>query len=413
MQEEVKQKMKIIDKIKTDGLKATIKLTSQILAEKINRLAFNIAQHFPVRDNYIVFESSPDLSDNAYALFDYMNKNGILEQYKTIWLVDNPQNFRNTKSVTYLKKGWGKLAVKTYSTIAVCKYYICDHNCMIQKKRDNQVVLYLSHGIGFKKAKGAPNITDNYSYIVSHGNLSTEIIRSYFNADPEMVKELGYPRNDYLFEKNDDIRKRFEEKYAFSKYDKVILWMPTFRKSYSKSISEDYIENATGLPLFNTLDDLNAFDKFLEKENILMILKLHHLQADMPVFAKKFSNLLILKDSDLNKLSTQLYQFIPLTDALITDYSSIFVSYLLLDKPIMYTLDDYDEYEKSRGFKMENTKQYLRGDHIYQISDLENALLDIKAGKDKYKKERNETVKTFYNYTDNNSSKRIVEFLGL
>jgi len=405
--------MKIIHKIKEDGLKSTIKLTTQIVSERINKLVFTIAQHFPIKDNYIVFESSPDLSDNAYALYDYMKKNGILSKYKTIWLVDNPENYKNTESTLYLQKGWGNLAIRTYALIAVSKYYICDHNCLISKKRDNQMVLYLSHGIGFKANKGKSNLADNYSFITTHGSMSTKMIMDYYNSDFSKILELGYPRNDYLFENNETIKNIFEKEYHFSKYDKVILWMPTFRKSYSKTISENYIHNSTGLPLFNTLDDLNEFDEFLKKENMLMILKLHHLQADMPVFASKFSNLLVLRDTDLNRLDVQLYQFIPLTDALITDYSSIFVSYLLLDKPIMYTLDDYEEYDKSRGFKMKNTKQYLCGDHIYEIPDLKNALIDIKAGKDKYKEERNESVKTFYNYTDNNSSKRIADFLNL
>lgn len=409
----MQHKMEIINKIKKDGLMPAIKFAAQVLSEKINKSVFNIAQHFPIKDNYIVFESSPDLSDNAYALYDYMDKNGILKKYKTIWLVNHPKNYKNTKSVLYLQKGWGKPAIRTYAMIAVSKYYICDHNCMITKKRDEQTVIYLGHGIGFKASKGTPNLKDNFSYILSHGNLSTEMIMHFYNADYKKMAELGYPRNDYLFEKNDVIKNKFETEYHFSNYSKVILWMPTFRQSISKQLSEDYIKNDTGLPLFNTPEDLNQFDQFLKEENILLILKLHHLQANLPVFAQKFSNLLILKDSDLNKLGTQLYQFIPLTDALITDYSSIFVSYLLLDKPIMYTLDDYDEYEKSRGFKIENTKQYLRGDHIYKVTDLEKALLDIKAGKDKYKKERNETIKTFYNYPDNNSAKRIVEFFGL
>lgn len=405
--------MKIIAKIKKDGFFSTVNHLFKVAAAKINKLAFDIARRFPVKDNYIVFESSPDLSDNAYALYDYLRKNGRLDGYKVIWLVNHPENYKNTRSQIYLRKGWGKLEIRAYIAAAICKYYIFDHNCIITKKRDCQCVLYLSHGMAFKKTKGISNPAENFSYIVTHGNMASDITMNYYNVKPSMLLELGYPRNDYLFEKNDEVKNIFENEYHFSKYSKVILWMPTFRKSYSESISEDYINNSTGLPLFNTYEDLLDFNEFLKGENVLLILKLHHLQADMPVFSKKFSNLLILKDEDLQRLNVQLYQFIALTHALITDYSSVFVSYLLLDRPIIYTLDDYDEYNKSRGFSVDNMKQYLCGDHIYDIAQLKTAVANVVSGKDNYQEERRRTVNIFYNYPDNKSSQRIADFLNL
>lgn len=45
-------------------------------------------------------------------------------------------------------------------------------------------------------------------------------------------------------------------------FEKVLLWMPTFRQSYNKELSEDYINNETGLPLFNSYDSMKLMNDF-------------------------------------------------------------------------------------------------------------------------------------------------------
>ena len=49
--------------------------------------------HFvSVDDSLIVFSSEPDFSDNAFVLFEYMQKNGYAEKYHFVWLVSEPKN---------------------------------------------------------------------------------------------------------------------------------------------------------------------------------------------------------------------------------------------------------------------------------------------------------------------------------
>lgn len=37
-------------------------------------------------------------------------------------------------------------------------------------------------------------------------------------------------------------------------------------------------------------------------------------------------------------------------DVMISDYSSIVFDYLLLDRPVIYLIPDYEEYRSQRGF---------------------------------------------------------------
>ena len=146
---------------------------------------------------------------------------------------------------------------------------------------------------------------------------------------------------------------------------------------------------------------------------MLLVLKVHHLSADLPIYKSKFSNILILNNHDISVLGIQLYEFVACTDALLTDYSSISTDYLLLDRPIIFTLDDYEQYVKSRGVYPANAKDYMSGPHVYTVDDLFAAFLDVIAGKDDYVEWRAEVRARYHTYHDGNSSQRIIDHLKL
>jgi CDP-glycerol glycerophosphotransferase (TagB/SpsB family) len=133
----------------------------------------------------------------------------------------------------------------------------------------------------------------------------------------------------------------------------------------------------------------------------------------MPVFKQKFSNIKIVRDEELADNGIQLYQFIPHTDALVTDYSSISADYMLLNKPMIYILDDYDEYRKSRGIYSENVLELMPGYHVFNLEELKEAIIEICRGVDKYKNKRNELLPKFHTYQDGCASKRILDHLGI
>lgn len=411
--------MSIVSKIREKGIKYCIKIGRKCLKEKINILFFNIFKLFPLTDRRIILESEGDLCDNAYALYDYLKENGYLKKYKIIWLVSDVTKYKKFKTpdTNYISKNWGKIRILTSYYLATSKFYIYDHNNLFQelRKRNGQIILYLSHGAGYKATKGnaVELMKTPFDFMTATGNISGKIMSEFWHSDENKLRYLGYSRNDYFFSNTDEIKSTLNKKYRILNYKKIILWMPTFRKSKSKELSEDYLDAGTGLPLLESECKIYEFNEFLRAEKLLLVLKVHPLQAELPVFEKEFSNILILHNEDLSDLGIQLYQFVATTDALITDYSSISVDYMLLNRPIIYTLDDYREYEKSRGIIPENAIELMKGYHVYNISELRDALLDIAQEKDIYAAERKEIINQFHSFVDGNSSKRIVEFLNL
>lgn len=73
-------------------------------------------------------------------------------------------------------------------------------------------------------------------------------------------------------------------------------------------------------------------------------------------------------------------------DGLISDYSSIAVDYMLLDRPLGYVLTDLESYRNTRGFVFENPEAYMPGEKIYNLEDLKDYFSHIAVGEDPLKK---------------------------
>ncbi|MGK4057209.1 CDP-glycerol glycerophosphotransferase family protein [Limosilactobacillus reuteri] len=388
------------------------------IVKNINILCFSVCSFLPIEPKLIVLESEGDFTDNAEALFYYIKRKELLNTYKVVWLVDNPEQFKNEKNVYFVKKAIGKLHIKAMYYLARCKFYIYDHNNLLQyeklKKRSKQVIIYMSHGTAFKNGRSEdPNAADYFDKVVTLGDMSTKIICHFWGCDEKKALELGEPREDYYFSNLDYEKDKLEVLYNLSEFDKCLLWMPTFRQSYNSRISEEYKFNETGLPIIRTEQDLRSLNSYLQAKKICLLLKIHHLQADMPIFLTKLSNIKIIKDKDLAYHNIKLYKLIALTDALITDYSSISIDYLPLDKQIIYTLDDYEEYRKSRGVYPYNAIDYMPGAHVFNLKQLEDAITDIANNNDKFSRKRKLVMRQFYKYKPGESSKRILEYLNI
>lgn len=95
--------------------------------------------------------------------------------------------------------------------------------------------------------------------------------------------------------------------------------MPTFRKSNNETLSEDYIENQTGFPIFETKNSLQQFSHFLKARNVLLVFKLHHMKTKLQMLQIHFDSIHLVRDEDLLEMGMQLYQFISMADATISD----------------------------------------------------------------------------------------------
>ena len=127
---------------------------------------------------------------------------------------------------------------------------------------------------------------------------------------------------------------------------------------------------------------------FCKKNRILIVIKKHYLQIPYDFGENVLTNIIYLENKDLDENQVQLYEFIHYADALVSDYSSVAIDYLLVDRPLGFTLDDYHAYTESRGWVFDDPLEYMPGHHIYDMDQFKQFLLDVKSGQDDYKEQR-------------------------
>lgn len=229
-----------------------------------------------------------------------------------------------------------------------------------------------------------------------------------FSVDPNKVKVTGFPRNDYLFTENgrDNLRKIIDVEDD----SKLIFYLPTMRKGL-KQEGQGFEEN-----IFNYKDyDPKKLDEFLENNHAYIVAKLHF--ADNDYFTKENfelpKRLILLNTDSLNEQFLTIYHIMNAFDALISDYSSVYVDYLLLNRPVIFSCPDLEEYKRDRGFVVDDPSTLMPGAIIKTQDELICTLENIFKGKDEYKDLREEKMSFFHTYVDGNSSQRVLEQMEL
>ena len=108
-----------------------------------------------------------------------------------------------------------------------------------------------------------------------------------------------------------------------------------------------------------------------------------------------------------------LYKLVKDSDFLITDYSSIYFDYLLLNRPIGFTIEDMKEYEGNRGFVFEHPFEYMPGRIIQNKEEFMCFLQDTVAGIDGYEEERARVNALVNQVNTPDNCKGLLEKIGL
>lgn len=365
----------------------------------------------PKSKKKIVFESNSDFCDNSRAFYEYLIQNNYNETYKLVWCVKNPEAFSDykKKNVTFTSFRNKKFVLSYLYHIGTAKTVVYSHATPPFINTNKQTVACLWHGTPLKHMDYKQTGKQPFSFLLSASKWCTTALCDCFHISEDMIKVMGYPRCDQLFEDNDSLERLEIDK---NNNKKIILWMPTFRQSCELNIMDSY-KTQTGLPLIDTGESLIELNTVLAKQNAFMIIKLHPLQDLQGVDLVSLSNIKMLTNNELDAKKVQLYHLVAKCDILLTDYSSIYFDYLLLDRPIGFIIDDFDVYHEKRGFVVENPLDFMPGHHIKTQLELNSFIQDVVNEKDSYVKDRKKVQSIMNEYTDNQSSKRLADYLHL
>lgn len=282
--------------------------------------------------------------DNSKFLFEHVCKNH--PEIRCIWITRNAKVCEQVRGLGYecytssSVKGifWmlrGGVAIMTNGL---------DDFCRIPFVGGAKIVA-LWHGVGgFKKIynenyKGLKlklkKVTDFFfSWVHRDLSLGTseytaERVMEQFGMNRDSIVITGQPRND-LFRSGID-RKVVLKNVLDAEYDKIVLYMPTYRvdPKTRKDVVKGVVEG---------LLSSEKFLGYLRERHVLFLAKLHPL-TDFKMNGS-VPNFKLLGDKEVQSVQHLLMA----SDCLVTDYSSCCVDYALLKRPVVFFVPDEKDY---------------------------------------------------------------------
>lgn len=352
----------------------------------------------------IMLYSNLGFRDNVKALYDYLVEAGYNEDYEIVCSTNDCGKYIdvNIPKVRFVSNLKGILEYFSAGSV-----YYCFGKLPILPGK-NQSVIQMWHGSPYKGAdegmlKGHSWKKQYYTHAFSASKNFAPIWSRNFSMPLEHIFVCGHPRCDALYKENPH--------YDFGSYKKIVLWTPTFRKSDVTGYSDT--KNTDNLVPVLKQEDFNDVNEKLKKINIKIVVKLHPLQDLSDYNVVDMDHFILLSHADFVKRKMDLYRFMVQCDAMITDYSSIFYDYMLLDRPMAFTEDDMEDYGDTRGYSVDDPSGYKPGFRIKTKADLLEFAMQLANDVDDYKQERARVLDLTNDYRDGLFSKRALECAGI
>lgn len=337
-------------------------------------------------------------SDNPKYLFYKAVDDPAVE---AVWVTKSKKLYEKLKSddipCTYAFSREGK-KIQLKAAAAVCSYGV--YSDLRGYLLGGAHVINLWHGVGLKKVNYAHKKSLNYKryyhknplvrfinrsmiklgqfksyYLISTSPSVSAYYPETFLVKPENVMELGQARNDVFFDDNLVDESMLPE--ALRENKKIITYMPTHRKDGKTSLDID------------SVFDIEALNDFCQANGYLFLIKTHFYSKNLDLDQYKS-----IYNFGATEIDPQV--LLKYTDILITDYSSCYTDFLLLDRPIIFYCYDYDWYITSDRDLYHNYDDVTPGCKCFNFSDLLSALKDAAGGKDPFVEERARVLDIFY-----------------
>jgi len=267
------------------------------------------------------------------------------DDIKAVWITKDKKIERKLRSEGYIAYYYNSLKGIYYQLRAGVYYTCVSRFDVFSLLMGNAININLCHGVPLKKMMYDDNVTNKtnskanhikssliesiYSfpnrkeYVVSTSDTLTDIYLSAYRKKRSEILQFGQPRNDVFFNDNLEI-----QEFPFREKDKkVILYMPTHRNEGKNKMD------------MTTILDFEELNKYCIEKNFLFLIKKHYYHRNENENLDNYSNII-----DITKTDYDSQLLLKYSDLLITDYSSCYIDYLLLKRPIVFYYFDYDNY---------------------------------------------------------------------
>ena len=355
----------------------------------------------------ILFESYPDFNGSALAVYEELVKRGYEEKYDLVWAVYSDFNLKTNYKVV---KFFNCNSPEKQDIIKRTKCII-DSNRYIQKFTSNVYRFHVRHGCCLKNSISYNRSLGMIDAILTTSDEMLKLDQKIFA--PQISNKFvitGMPGTDKLFSPIDIYENGFLKELTGQDktYRKIISWLPTFRDHRFSHFSKNRFQ--FGLPALHSIDEYSNLNEILKKNDILLIIQMHHAQAKNYQQLPKVSNIVFVNEVIKNKYNVSTMDILGNSSALITDYSSAYHEYLILNRPIGLCIEDLPQYAKVNGFFC-NYLDWIKGDYLLDNKDLCSWINNIANGIDNSKTEREISLNKIHKYKDNKATERVVNYI--
>jgi len=356
-------------------------------------------------------------SDNSKYLFEYANR--CQPNIRAVWLTKNAAAYNLVKKRGYevhFVNSFRGFLLRVVSSVWVTSAGIFDFNSFHTWPIGRVKIVELLHGTPLKSygyddpehvdfSKGSNlarlhalplnKLVGLHDLYIAASDEVRDKWSTAFRIPLEMIKVTGYPRTDALFSPERPKVPITDLLRELKRNSTLAIYLPTHRQGGETSISF-------------LLNDLNAINSRLAKLHAVLLVKVHrfHLK-DLAVSDGNLSNVIFVNDDDIDQ---DIYTILPEVDLLITDYSSVYFDYLLLNKPIIFAPFDIDEYTADRPLYY-NYDEVTPGPKARNWDEVVSHVAQIIRDGDEWGEQRQKVNSIFNAYHDGNSSQRVYQVI--
>jgi len=417
---------RIINHLRKEGVIATIVAIKTHIVNKfvnyIARVFLYLGEYVIKPKNVVLFgtKSFGNIKQDSHYMYEW-----VIESHPDVdafWVAHTQKEYRELKHegkpVVYSKSVRGLLILlkanvaitsRGKESIAFDKKIVPDR---ITRMRISDIPFQLSK----HRNPNPDDFDDDYRLVSSEFEIGVrQKKRPYVMSE---YKITGKPSNDIIISPPADAKSALEDFFArkgISDDQTVILYGPTRRSIYN---SDE--RNVNFFP-FDDLDTVHLAE-MLEAKDIILLLRPHYKdeirmdERDSKEYREMSSYLDGLLASSPNVMSAYPSEFsdtnvlLHSVDILLTDYSSIWHEFLLLNRPIIFMPYDVAKFDDHAG-AVYNYREMTPGPKVQSFEEWVSHIETLCAGEDPCREERQEVRDRFHKYTDDQARERIMELV--
>lgn len=327
---------------------------------KLFRLAaWVLLRVLPARRHAVV-HGWPDSEGNAVEVV-----RGLLRRYpgRVVWLLEDAAAGTRRSLVPdhprLLRTGKTSARALWWSLTAEATFFTHGLNTAVRPPAD-RLVVNLWHGDGPKATRRADRVKSTVA--VSGAALWASYKADLFGLPSQRVLITGNPRIDQ-FDRAPSAHAW--NRLGLSSSRPAVLWLPTYRQARGP-LTQSW-EDADRLTSSGEVSDVAAaLAAEARSLDLDLLIKPHPLDGDD--YAALGCR--VVTNQALEAADVTLYQLLGRCQALISDVSSAWVDYLVLDRPVAFYLPDLADLQRRRGMNVPDVLAVMPGP---QITDAEDA----------------------------------------